>query len=589
LLSVSATVFSQETFYVDSLKKDLSKTTDVIKKISIIERISQMLMVTDREAAERYGKEAIELAERSRDREAMVKAYLANGSRCTNYIGVTDYASRAANYLEEAQKIAKEGKLTKYEVSALMKKVVLQLGLSDKEKAGRYLGQAISLSATLNDDSLQSKVSLLSGDVHLAKNEKIEALRSYLNGLRLSEKINNVPLKSECYTKLSSFYSSIEDYDKAIDYYSLGMKTFEAFNPSKAKIPKIQDLYTIGNLYARQKKYELALKYFEESIQLADSLQFPSLKVSGYVGLLNVYIMMEQPTKSLQFMNSEKGAALKKYLTQIGMSPVIDQAYAIIYSEMRQLDSAGKYFNIAAPFFNNSQNPVMKMSYKYQNGIFLKRNGDNTAAINLFLTTKSLSDSLGQLELALESSKYLDTLYALTGDYKQSKFYSAASYVYKDSLQKINKEKELTQIEAQDEQLRQQRMADEAAEKKRQRNNIQYLAITIGIVTLFLVMVLLGMFSVSARTIKLLGFFTFLMFFEFIFLLFKKNIYAITQGEPWMDLMFMILLAAFLLPLHHWLEHKALHYLTTQNKLTSAGSAFRSRFLMRKSTNDKTI
>jgi hypothetical protein len=76
----------------------------------------------------------------------------------------------------------------------------------------------------------------------------------------------------------------------------------------------------------------------------------------------------------------------------------------------------------------------------------------------------------------------------------------------------------------------------------------------------------------------MIGFFAFLMFFEFIFLIFKKNIYAFTHGEPWMDLLFMIGLAAILLPLHHWLEHKVLHYLTSTNKLTTAGSALRSKF-----------
>jgi hypothetical protein len=90
-------------------------------------------------------------------------------------------------------------------------------------------------------------------------------------------------------------------------------------------------------------------------------------------------------------------------------------------------------------------------------------------------------------------------------------------------------------------------------------------------------MVMLGMFKVSATTIKLVGFFAFLMFFEFIFLILKKNIAGITQGEPWKDLLFMIGLAALLLPLHHWLEHKVIHYLTSHNRLTSSGKGLLNR------------
>ena len=134
---------------------------------------------------------------------------------------------------------------------------------------------------------------------------------------------------------------------------------------------------------------------------------------------------------------------------------------------------------------------------------------------------------------------------------------------------------------AADEQQRLQRMENEREEAKRRKNNIQYLAIIMGIVVLFIALVVLGMFKVSSTVIKAVGFFVFLLFFEFIFLLFKKNIYAITKGEPWKDLAFMIALAALLVPLHHWLEHKVLHYLTSHNRLTSAGHLLKRRFFKR--------
>ena len=135
------------------------------------------------------------------------------------------------------------------------------------------------------------------------------------------------------------------------------------------------------------------------------------------------------------------------------------------------------------------------------------------------------------------------------------------------------------QIEVADEQQRQERIDKELADKKRKRDNVQYLLITIGIASLFIFMVMLGMFKVSATTIKMIGFFTFLMFFEFIFLIFKKNIYGYTNGEPWKDLAFMIALAAILLPLHHWLEHRVIHFLTSHNRLTASGKSLLDRIL----------
>ncbi|HET9747595.1 MAG TPA: hypothetical protein VFP97_17885, partial [Chitinophagaceae bacterium] len=96
---------------------------------------------------------------------------------------------------------------------------------------------------------------------------------------------------------------------------------------------------------------------------------------------------------------------------------------------------------------------------------------------------------------------------------------------------------------------------------------IQYMGIIIGIVVLFVSLVMMGWFKVSASTIRAIGFFSFLIFFEFIFLVFKKNINGLTQGVPLYDLAFMIALAAILVPLHHWLEHKVIHFLTSHHML----------------------
>jgi hypothetical protein len=61
------------------------------------------------------------------------------------------------------------------------------------------------------------------------------------------------------------------------------------------------------------------------------------------------------------------------------------------------------------------------------------------------------------------------------------------------------------------------------------------------------------------------------MLFEFLFLIFKKSIHQFTNGEPWKDLTAMILIAAILVPLHHWLEHKVIKYLSSQEMISLKG------------------
>jgi hypothetical protein len=45
--------------------------------------------------------------------------------------------------------------------------------------------------------------------------------------------------------------------------------------------------------------------------------------------------------------------------------------------------------------------------------------------------------------------------------------------------------------------------------------------------------------------------------------------------------------AAVLVPLHHWLEHKVIKYLTSHNRLTASGKTLLSKVFIRKKSNDE--
>ena len=176
----------------------------------------------------------------------------------------------------------------------------------------------------------------------------------------------------------------------------------------------------------------------------------------------------------------------------------------------------------------------------------------------------ALADETKDLEWQQDIAKKLDTVYATLGDFKQSRLYSSLYHSYKDSLQKLGEEKDLLQMELADEEQRQKRIEREEAEALRERHNIQYLGITIAIAVVFLLLVLMGTFRVSETTIKIMGFFAFILLFEFIILIADNKIHHWTHGEPLPILGIKIVLIAILLPLHHWLEHKVVHYLASR-------------------------
>ncbi len=575
----------QQPAAVDSLKAAVKEAKTDEEKVFWLDNLSRTLMNVSLKEADDYGQQLITFAEETRDRKLMVMAYMSNGLRCSYFASQKEYIYRSIEFYSKALAIARQNKMEPEIGGVQLRLASIHLAIPDKDKALSFVSQAFSLISSLSNDSLLAEAHNTYGTVYLTRNDKTLALRHYLTALRIAEeskhKFSKAELLRNCYLYLSNFYSGIEDYDKAIDYYALASKKLEEIKQRNAPYQRAMDINAMGNLFAQKKNYDIAISYFERSIALADSLKFATLKIPGYVSLLNQYLRMEQPQKALDYLNSSSGLTLQKYLTDFGMPAMVDQAYAVVYTQLNQFDSARRYFNRATPFFEQSSNEGSKISYFRQLAGFYKRTGETKQAITHFLKVKELGEKNGMLEYVEAAAKQLDSLYARSGDYKLASQYSGIYYLYKDSIEKLNKEKDLAQVEAADEQHRIERLAMETEEAKRRRNNIQYMAITIGIALFFIALVVLGMFKVSATTIKMIGFFAFIMFFEFIFLIFKKNIYSLTQGEPWKDLLFMIGLAAILLPLHHWLEHKVIKYLTSHNRLTTAGQHLKRKLFRR--------
>jgi tetratricopeptide (TPR) repeat protein len=560
---------AQQAAAVDSLKTHLANAKTPAEKVMWMDALSRTLMNVSLPQADEYGKQLITVAEESRDRKLMVQAYMSNGLRCSYFVGQKDYTTRAIGYYNKGLEIAKQNKMHEQIGAIQLRLAAVHLAIPEKEKALNYVSQAFSLISTLKNDSLMAEANNSYGLVYQARNDKTQALRHFLNALQIAEQMDKPKpeLKRNCYVHLSNFYSRIEDFDKAIDYFMKANKELDHVRERNVPYQRAVDFNTLGNLFANKKNYDMAIDYFERSIAMADSVKFSTLKVPAYISLLNQYLRIDQPQKALEYINSPSGQNLRKYLSDFGMTAQIDQAYAFIYTKLNQFDSAGFYYNKALPFFETKSSELNRINFYDQLAVYYKKIGNYDKSIEYFLKVKEMGERNAQLENVQKAVKNLDTIYEVKQDFKMANHYNGLYYQYKDSIDKLKKENELSQIEASDEQQRREREEAERLEAKRKRNSIQYMGIIIGIVVLFVALIMMGMFKVSANTIRAIGFFSFLIFFEFIFLVFKKNINGITQGVPLYDLGFMIALAAILVPLHHWLEHRVIHFLTSHHML----------------------
>ncbi len=177
----------------------------------------------------------------------------------------------------------------------------------------------------------------------------------------------------------------------------------------------------------------------------------------------------------------------------------------------------------------------------------------------------------------LDATNKLEKNYLSQGDYLNAYKYSQTNRNIADSLSNMVQKEELQLIEIENEEVLREQRLEKSKEETRRRNNIQYTAITIIIASAFLLLLILGGFKVSPTMIQMVGFVCFIFFFEFLILLFDTWIHHLTHGEPWKILGIKILLMCGLLPLHHMVEKRIIHYLINNKMNWREQKFFRSR------------
>jgi tetratricopeptide (TPR) repeat protein len=569
--------YAQSSQLQDSLERELSKAEKVADRIELMSDLSRVLLGIDNDRSEFYASQMMELADSTRDRELMVLAHLRNADRCLNFSAQKQYLSRGIEYSNKALEMARSNNLNEYEAWAYAYLARGSRTNGEVDKAINYNNLAISLAANSKNDSLRVSVYNSLGNTYMQKGEKLLAFRNFLQALNIAEESRKYALLQSCYGRMSQFYSSLEEYEKAKDYEFRKEQLLRANN---RPYDLLESYGSIGNLYVRAKQYDQAKKYYEKSIALADSLKFNIYKLNGYMQIVNMYLNGNEYQKGLDYFNSHP--ELKEFMIKSGLNYLLDHSYGAMYTLTGSLDSAAVYFARAEPAFELKGN-LLNRYYFYTNyGYFWKASKNYDKSIEYWLKAKQVGDQLGSLDFQQAAVTNLDTLYQLKGDFKNAHFYNARYTQLKDSLQKLSREKDLLTLEVDNENRRKEREALRLQEEINRSHNLQYTGIIVAIAAAFVLLVMAGVFSVSKTTIQVLGFFAFIFLFEFIILLADNKIHHWTHGEPWKVLAIKVGLIAILLPLHHWLEKKVIHYLTTQKMLKAKGKGIWGKWFKKK-------
>lgn len=569
LLFISTlSLHAQSNPLADSLKRGFENSTTDKERLFYLGQLAQLTVSIDKAKSDAYSNQMHKIAELSRDRSLMVDVLLSDARRYYNSAGRQDYITIGIQYSRKALELAKASHLEDKEAWAYIYLALGERTNSDFDRALNYNNLALALIASIDDDSLKVSAYNSIGNTYLRKKDKLLSFRNYLRALEIAEEADSYILMRNCYSSMSSFYLELEEFEKAKDYIYKALALTFRF---KRRFDRLEIYNSLGGVYASAKQFEMAKDFYERSLALADTLKFELLKLNTYGRMIEMYLNNQKSHEALEVFR--KRPELMAFMKNAGMEYYMENAQGVAYLELGKLDSAYYYLKRAEPRYSQQANRNNQYWFYTNFGDYYARKKDYKKSLEYFLKAKTSADALQDLDIQQDIALNLDSIYQKLGDFKSAYVYNRQYHLFKDSLETLSTEKDLMLMEVDNENKRKERKALEEEEAKRTRHNLEYLGVTAAIAGVFIMLVMFGLFSVSPGTIRILGFFAFIFLFEFLILLVDNQIHHWTHGEPLQILAIKIGLISILLPLHHFLEHKVIHYLTSRKRFELNKSA----------------
>ncbi|MBK7811255.1 MAG: hypothetical protein IPO62_08250 [Saprospiraceae bacterium] len=449
--------------------------------------------------------------------------------------------------------------------------------IKNAEKCLLYASHSLTISKEF-ESAQKLSLSLISlGKSMRLKNSPAEALKNFLEALFLALQSKNKNIEYLANIELAEFFYELKIFDKGLQYTN-----------EVVRLSSNQNLFDSTTFYYN-KLYQLD---FICKINLGefniDSLKaIVSFSIRNGQDRLNKYCMAFLRSTKLAFGLSENlldvfqfnfPSEFQKLISKDSLT--LFRLLAYQYQGQNQKDSAQYYYNkLFANLVTESQDPgflnILYLNYAEHLATVSQIN----RAINYFELSYKYGISSG---INTNKSRTLEKMVEF---FIKNKNYKEA-LEYKQKLQEINStinesrhSLEIFKIEAQ---FMEKVLLQKQLEENNEQNHLhqtQYDLIAIFIVLIFLGLMLMVQYKMPVWLIRSLGFLSFIFLFEFLIIKLDKQIHEITHEVPWKLFSIKVIMIAILLPLHHYVEKKAIQYLV--HKRSEAGGLIQINFISR--------
>jgi tetratricopeptide (TPR) repeat protein len=422
LLVFSYVGFSQ-TASLDSIQKLIENTTDPNEKALLMSRKSALFMDRSIDSALYYAKEGFKISKEIRFNFGQAENALALG---TAYI--------RSNRLDSA--------MTYYEIAKESYK---------------------------NNDSLfkYAQATMRLGNINLAQNNPISALKLYQESLDLAKAGNYKPLLPHLYNNTGLVYQQIEDYEDAVTSFKMAYDIFLENNDEPNSVYPLYNIALIQSILGED----------DEAIDGYLSLVSYHLKTENWVSLAQIYNSISEI-----YFNNQEFEKAKEYL-DMALNSVKDKSDSF-NTGPTSFHKASIYTN-AAEIYHQDMNEELAKSYANK---AIKLSLQNSYKLNMMKSARILAD-------IYDRSKRLDS----------ALYYHKAYIDYNNQYQEEYDVKQLTKLKMQnefDEILRQKEIDSIYRETTYKNREIKFIAIAVSSGLLAIILILLFI-NQKTKTAKL--------------------------------------------------------------------------------------
>lgn len=548
---------------IDSLTDLSNKITSDAEKVAVLDKLADLYYTFKlNKQGDSVLKQQLLIADLSNNNVLILKALFSDAISNISDAASAESFDKIVTFIQKGINYAKSK--NQYDYIALgysrMANILRKKGQNDKSLYEAT--QALQFLPNISSDSIKTIIYIELGNSYVARGEAVSAVRNYNHAFDIAVKIKSITLQSNIYHCFSEMYFVfLKNKDVAKEFVIKSLQLNKEHNYVEGLIKDYFALYRITD----------EKSYLEKAISMSETFHVYKYVLQSKILMFYYYMIVDKNTdKALSYLEGEPD--VKESYKNLGPGNYY-QTVGHIYYYGNKFDSAKVYYKLAElDFEKNFDEKRSRALLKQIAGTYNKLN-DLSNATTYYLKALTLSQKANDAKSVAEVSQNLSDLYEQQGEYKQAISFSRQAKRFNDSLGELSKARDIALLDVDRENRKHAEELRQEEQKLNYKRNIQYMAITISIGVVFIIMLIIGMFPVSKLTIKILGYIFFISLFEFIVLLIDTFLHKITHGEPLKIWLIKIVLIAMLVPLQHSLEHRLIKFLESR-KLLKARTNF---------------